>query len=163
METKGNPLLHGEIIAKCKNTLNKKKFSETSRPILIKLDANHTQVKGIQIVRIKAHVLFKGNIITKMQKYGESFRNLLKNYRTRKTQILMKASSHNVDSHLHKLLSPGVGWGQNGKIILYVFVLEISLRIFPRSDCPLDPHMGDGGSLLLITSMVCLFFLTIGF
>jgi hypothetical protein len=48
----------------------KKIFSRTSRPISIKLGTNHPWVKGILIVQIKDQVVFKGEIITKMQKWG---------------------------------------------------------------------------------------------
>jgi hypothetical protein len=42
--------------------------SGTSRPKSIKLGANYPLVKGIQVffIEMKGHVLFKGEIITKM-------------------------------------------------------------------------------------------------
>jgi hypothetical protein len=43
-------------------------FSRTSRPISIKLGINHPWVQEFYIVQIKGQVLFKGEIITKMQK-----------------------------------------------------------------------------------------------
>jgi hypothetical protein len=46
----------------------KKIFSRTSRPISIKLGLNHAWLKGILIVQIKGQVLFKGEIITKIQR-----------------------------------------------------------------------------------------------
>jgi hypothetical protein len=47
-------------------------FSITSRPISIKLGTNHHPwVKEILDYTIKGQVLFKGEIITKMQKIGE--------------------------------------------------------------------------------------------
>jgi hypothetical protein len=46
-------------------------FSRTSRPISIKLGTNYPWVKEILDCVIKGHVLFKGEIITKMQKFGE--------------------------------------------------------------------------------------------
>jgi hypothetical protein len=45
-------------------------FSTTSRPISIKLGTNHPYVKGIQNCTNQGQVLFKGEIITKMQKMG---------------------------------------------------------------------------------------------
>jgi hypothetical protein len=42
-------------------------FSRTSRSISIKLDTNHP-LKGI--LQIKGQVFFKGEIITKIQKWG---------------------------------------------------------------------------------------------
>jgi hypothetical protein len=41
-------------------------FSRTSKSILIQLDANHLWIKEIQ-VQIKGYVLFKGEIISKLQ------------------------------------------------------------------------------------------------
>jgi hypothetical protein len=41
-------------------------FSRTSEPVSIKFDTNHTCRKGIQ-VHVKDQVLFKGEIIAKMQ------------------------------------------------------------------------------------------------
>jgi hypothetical protein len=45
-------------------------FSRTSWPISIKLGANHPKVTGILNCSNKGQVLFKGEIITKMQKKG---------------------------------------------------------------------------------------------
>jgi hypothetical protein len=45
-------------------------FSRTSRPNSIILNTNHPWVKRIKFVQIKGHVLFKGEIITKMKKWG---------------------------------------------------------------------------------------------
>jgi hypothetical protein len=45
-------------------------FSRTSMPISIKLSTNHPWVKGILNCSIKGQVFFKGEIITKMQKWG---------------------------------------------------------------------------------------------
>jgi hypothetical protein len=41
---------------------------------------------------MKGQVLFKGEIITKMQNRVGSFENILKNHRARKIQIYMEAS-----------------------------------------------------------------------
>jgi hypothetical protein len=49
----------------------KKVFSRTSTPISIKLGANHPWVKRIFNCTDKGQVLFIGEIITKMQKFGE--------------------------------------------------------------------------------------------
>jgi hypothetical protein len=51
--------------------------TRTSRPISIKLGTNHPWVKGIQICinEFKGQLLFKGEIITKMQKISEVIEN----------------------------------------------------------------------------------------
>jgi hypothetical protein len=45
-------------------------FSKNSSPVTIKLGTNHPCVKVILNVEIKGQVLVKGEIITKMQKWG---------------------------------------------------------------------------------------------
>jgi hypothetical protein len=53
-----------------------KKPSRFNRPVSIKLGTNHPWVKGIlniKIIIIKGPALFKGEIITKMQKFEEVF------------------------------------------------------------------------------------------
>jgi hypothetical protein len=68
---KGNVATQGEIIAKQeKYTEILKKISRSSRPISIKLNTNHSWVKGIQVCSIKGQVLFKEEIITKNVKMG---------------------------------------------------------------------------------------------
>jgi hypothetical protein len=51
-----------------KKKIVKKSSPETNRPISFKLDTNHPCMKGIQIFQIKGQFLFKGEIITKVQK-----------------------------------------------------------------------------------------------
>jgi hypothetical protein len=63
--------LGGAIIGKTIFTyvyIEKIFFSRTSRPISMKLSINHPWVK--EILQIKGQVLFKGEIISKMQKLG---------------------------------------------------------------------------------------------
>jgi hypothetical protein len=45
-------------------------FSRTSGPILTRLGTNHPWGRKFKFVQIKGHVLFKGEIITKMSKWG---------------------------------------------------------------------------------------------
>jgi hypothetical protein len=58
----------------------KKIFSRTSRPFSIKLCTNHPWVKGILNYTIKGMYLFKGEIIIKLQKFGEVINFFLENH-----------------------------------------------------------------------------------
>ena len=64
------------------------------------------------------------------QEYIEKiFKNLLlKNYWARKAQIKMGASTGSVDSNLFKSWSPGVGWGHNWGIKLYIGIYREILK-----------------------------------
>jgi hypothetical protein len=68
--------------------------------------------REFKLVQIKGQVLFKEEIITKIGCMG-SFKNLLKNHVTRKTQIYMKVFWHCAGWSLFKLWSAGVEWVQN--------------------------------------------------
>jgi hypothetical protein len=72
VQRKGIALLQGEIIAKEKNTENFKKSS--SLEPAGQIQSNLVQIilgeREIKFVQIKGQVLFKGEIITKMSKWG---------------------------------------------------------------------------------------------
>jgi hypothetical protein len=103
----------------------KKNLSRTSRPDLIKLGTNHPWVREFKILQIKGQILFKGEIITKMQKLGWGH---LKTFFLKNdwAHSYMKAFWHNVDSSLF-IMVMGVGRGQVQKNI---FILK---KIFSRT------------------------------
>jgi hypothetical protein len=100
-------------------------------PFSIKLYTNRHCIKGIKSVQIKEQVLFKGEIITKMQKNRMGhFKNLLKNHKARNAKIYTKAYLDSANSRLYKSWSPG---GQVrphwGKPILHVMTFGKNLHL----------------------------------
>jgi hypothetical protein len=86
-------------------------FSRFSKPNSIKFGSNYPWMKRIQVCsNIKEQVLFKREIIKKIENWVGSFKNLLKNYGDRK--LYMKTSLHRTKASWLKSWPPRVGWGK---------------------------------------------------
>jgi hypothetical protein len=89
----------------------------------------------------KGLVLFKGEVLTKMQKWDGAFKNLfLKNHWARRAQIYMKTFWHNADSNFFKSWSQRVRRGLNMEIHIYTCLYW--KKIFSRTSHPISIKLG---------------------